>query len=258
MCPRRQKLFSIVIPAHNEAENIAGTVRRLHRVLEEASIDHEIIVVNDHSNDATQQSVERLQQAIANLRCLNNTLQQGYGRAVRLGLSDFRGDAVAIVMADGSDDPYDLVTFHQKLLQGYDCVFGSRFIRGGQAAGYPLLKLAFNRIGNIVPRTLFVLDCDDMTNAFKAFRREVISVVQPLKARHFDLSVELPLKAVIRGCSYTTVATRWTDRRKGRSSFRIVLMVPRYLKVITTCFWEKLQRKLISHFRDKDPTASDE
>ena len=127
---------------------------------------------------------------------------RGFGFTVRAGLDEFEGDAVAIVMADASDDPADLVRYHRLLEEGYDCAFGSRFMRGGAVHDYPRLKLVINRIANSFIRMLFRHGYNDTTNAFKAYRREVIETVQPLLSNHFNLTVELPLKAIVRGHSY--------------------------------------------------------
>ena len=105
-------------------------------------------------------------------------------------------------MADASDDPGDLVRYHGLLEEGYDCAFGSRFIRGAAVHDYPRLKLVINRLANSFIRMLFRHGYNDTTNAFKAYRREVIETVQPLLSNHFNLTVELPLKAIVRGHSY--------------------------------------------------------
>ena len=77
-------------------------------------------------------------------------------------------------MADGSDGPEDLVRYHRLLEEGYDCAFGSRFVPGAQVHDYPRLKLIMNRIVNWFIRVLFRHGYNDTTNAFKAYRREVI------------------------------------------------------------------------------------
>jgi dolichol-phosphate mannosyltransferase len=158
---------------------------------------------------------------------------------VRAGLAAFRGDAVALVMADGSDAPADLVAYYRKLQEGYDCVFGSRFVRGARVVNYPLPKLLMNRIANFCIRTLFWMSYNDVTNAFKLYRRTVIAGIQPLLAYHFNLTVELPLKAIVRGYSYAVVPTSWFNRLKGVSKFKIKEMGSRYLFIVLYCYLEK-------------------
>ena len=168
-------LFSVVIPARNEAENLQVVVPALLTALEGAGIKHEILVVNDGSTDNTRDVLFELAARYPNVRFIHNRPPNGFGLAVRAGLANFRGDAVAIVMADGSDDPADVVRYYAKLQEGYDCVFGSRFIAGSKLIDYPMHKLILNRLANLFIQALFQLRYNDITNAFKCYRRTVIA-----------------------------------------------------------------------------------
>lgn len=232
-------LLSVVIPAHNEEGHIAATVSSFHAALVKAGIVHEILVVNDNSTDRTETVLGELRQTVPTLRHINNSPPNGFGFAVRAGITAFKGDAIAIVMADGSDDPADLVTYYRTLQEGYDCVFGSRFVRGARVIDYPLPKLLMNRMANLFIRTLFWMDYNDVTNAFKLYRRSVIAGLQPLLAHHFNLTVELPLKSIVRGYRYAVVPTSWTNRTAGVSKFRIKEMGSRYLFIVFYCYLEK-------------------
>jgi dolichol-phosphate mannosyltransferase len=232
-------MLSVVIPAHNEEERIMPTVRAVREALTRAGITHEILVVNDNSSDRTETVLKELARDIPVLRYLNNTPPNGFGYAVRAGLVAFHGDAVAIVMADGSDSPDDLVAYYRKLQEGYDCVFGSRFMRGAKVVDYPWPKLALNRLANSFIRVLFWTRYDDITNAFKLYRRSVIAGLQPLLAYHFNLTVELPLKAIVRGYSYAVIPTAWFNRTAGVSKFKIKEMGSRYLFIVLYCYLEK-------------------
>ena len=165
-------LFSVVIPARNEAKNLQVVVPTVLTALEGAGINHEILVVNDGSTDDTRDVLVRLAARHANVRFVDNPSPNGFGLAIRAGLANFRGEAVAIMMADGSDDPADLVKYHAKLKEGFDCVFGSRFIAGSRLIDYPLHKLVINRLANLFIRVLFQLRYNDCTNAFKCYRRD--------------------------------------------------------------------------------------
>jgi dolichol-phosphate mannosyltransferase len=158
--------------------------------------------------------------------------------AIRAGLERFSGDAVAIMMADGSDDPEDLVRYHHLLEDGYDCAFGSRFVHGAEVSGYPGFKMVLNRIVNWAIRVLFRHGYNDTTNAFKAYRREVIETVEPLLSNHFNLTVEIPLKAIVRGHSYGIVPVAWRGRVSGRSKLALQEMGSRYLFIILIVFLE--------------------
>jgi dolichol-phosphate mannosyltransferase len=230
--------LSVVIPARNEVGAIVETVRGVVRVLEREEIDYEILVIDDSSADGTAAAVHELAAENDRIQCLRSHYSQGFGLAVRAGLDRFDGDAVAILMADGSDDPEDLVRYVRVLEDGYDCAFGSRFVHGAEVTDYPRFKLVLNRIVNWGIRVLFRHGYNDTTNAFKAYRREVIETVQPLLANHFNLTVELPLKAIVRGHSYGIIPVSWRGRRSGDSKLALQEMGSRYLFIVLYAFLE--------------------
>jgi dolichol-phosphate mannosyltransferase len=230
--------LSVVIPARDEEGTIAATVRDVVATLESEDIDHEVLVVDDHSRDRTAAIVEALAAELRKVRYIVSPYGAGFGLTVRAGLEHFDGDAVAILMADGSDDPRDLVRYHRILVQGYDCVFGSRFMAGSRVRDYPRIKLVINRAVNLGIRMLFRHGYNDTTNAFKSYRREVIDNVQPLLSNHFNLTVEMPLKAVIRGHSYAIVPISWTNRSSGESKLGLQEMGSRYLFIVLYAFLE--------------------
>lgn len=230
--------LSVVIPAHNEAGSIEPTIRGIVETLRTEGIDHEVVVVDDASTDETSEVVAAISTDSPEVRGVKSENPPGFGLAVRSGLDSFEGDAVAIVMADGSDSPNDLVTYYRLLEDGYDCAFGSRFIPGAQILDYPRVKLILNRIANKVIQLLFRHGYNDTTNAFKAYRREVIDSVRPLLSNHFNLTVELPLKAIIRGYSYAIVPISWTNRTEGNSKFGVNEMGSRYAFIILYAFLE--------------------
>jgi dolichol-phosphate mannosyltransferase len=232
--------LSIVIPARNEEENIGPTVDSLRARLTREGIAYEILVVDDGSTDGTAAAVCARAAADPGVRLVPNTGLHGFGRAVRCGLDAYSGDAVVILMADLSDDPEDVVQYYYLLRDRADCAFGSRWMRGGRVADYPRFKYLINRLANTFVRALFGLRYDDVTNAFKGYRRYVIDGCRPLLSPHFNLTVELPLKALVRGYSYAVVPIRWTNRRHGRSSLYLEEMGSRYLYIVLNVWLERL------------------
>jgi len=231
--------LSVVIPAHNEEGCLRGTVTGLHATLAQAGIGHEIVIVDDHSTDATPALVRALAAEIPGVVLVENPMPNGFGFAVRAGLNAFSGDAVAVFMADASDDPDDLVRFFRKMAEGYDCVFGTRWKKGGEVRDYPLPKRILNRLANHFIRFVMQLGYDDVTNAFKLYRREVIDGCRPFLSHHFNLTVEIPLKAIIRGYRYAVLPNTWTNRKTGVSKLKIKEMGSRYLFIVLYCFIEK-------------------
>jgi dolichol-phosphate mannosyltransferase len=232
--------LSIVIPAYNEEESITETIEKIEEAFEKVKIDHEIFVVNDNSKDNTLGVLAELAKRFPALRYETNSGPNGFGYAVRYGLDRFTGDCVAVMMADLSDSPYDLMKFYTTMLEGnYDCVFGSRFIKGGRVVDYPFIKKMLNRFANNIIRVVMRISYNDTTNAFKLYRRHTIEGIRPFLAPHFNLTIELPLKAIIRGYSYAVVANTWTNRKYGESKLKIREMGSRYFFILLYCFIEK-------------------
>ena len=233
--------FSVIIPAHNEEASIGGTLTALVGAFSENSItDYEIIVVDDNSTDGTAALVHNFTQTAPRVQLVNNTPPHGYGFALRKGLSHYRGEAACVVMADLSDNPSDVITCYRAIRSGAECVFGSRFIEGSQVIDYPRFKLLINRMANWFIRLLFGIRYNDTTNAFKCYRREVIDGIQPLISPHFNLTVEMPLKAIVRGYDYRIIPISWTGRKKGSSKLQLREMGSRYLFIVLYVLMEKL------------------
>jgi dolichol-phosphate mannosyltransferase len=230
--------LSVIIPARNERESIGAIVAALTAELRAEEIPHELLVVDDSSDDGTAEAVLAIGADDPAVRCIRSPRPPGFGQAVRSGLDEYTGDAVAIVMADLSDSPKDLVRYYRVLENGFDCAFGSRFVRGGSVHDYPKFKLVLNRLVNLGIRVLFRHGYNDTTNAFKAYRREVIDRIQPLLSNHFNLTVEMPLKAIVRGHSYAIVPISWTNRTHGTAKLRLQEMGSRYLFIILYVFLE--------------------
>jgi dolichol-phosphate mannosyltransferase len=233
------QLLSVVIPARDEEGCICSAVEHLHLELQLQHVPHEIIVVDDGSSDRTWPLLQELRERIPQLQPVQNTGLNGFGRAIICGLDRLTGDAVVIMMADESDDCRDVVRYWQELNKGYDCVFGSRFIKGGGTIDYPYVKMFFNRLANKFLQLLFGIKLNDTTNAFKAYRREVIDGCRPLIAPHFNLTVELPLKAIVRGFSWTMIPITWRNRRSGVAKLKIKEMGSRYLFICLYVWLEK-------------------
>jgi len=232
-------LFSVVMPARDEEASLPPTLRALHAEFVREGIAHEIVVVDDGSTDSTWSVLQSLRTEIPTLHPVQNTGLHGFGRAIIYGLGQMRGDAVVIMMADASDSPADAVRYWRLLGEGYECVFGSRFVRGGRVVDYPRVKLLVNRLANFFIRFLFRHGLNDTTNAFKAYRRHVIEGCRPLLAPHFNLTVELPLKAIVRGYTWIITPISWENRKHGVAKLKIKEMGSRYFFICMYVWLEK-------------------
>lgn len=233
-------LLSIVIPAYNEEENIEPTLSEIITVLNAKSIPHEIVVVNDNSKDKTPDVVRKMQLTHKQIKLVNRTPPGGFGRAIRTGLENFSGEYVVIVMADLSDDPEDIAKYYYKLKEGYDCVFGSRFQKESKVIDYPIVKLYINRIVNKMIQLLFWTGHNDLTNAFKGYRYDVVQTILPLRAAHFNITIEMSLSTLIRQYKIASVPIHWYGRKWGQSNLKLRAMGRRYLATLIKIWFERI------------------
>jgi dolichol-phosphate mannosyltransferase len=232
--------LSVIIPARNEECNIGPTLDALIDTLRADDIDFEIVVVNDGSTDGTAAEVAQRMESAPEVVLVNRRPPNGFGRAVRTGLAHFSGDAVALFMADCSDHPADLVRCWRLIEEGYDCVFGSRFMRGSRTIDYPRVKLVINRIVNRIMQFVFVTKHDDLTNAFKVYRAEVIRGMGPLRSCHFNITIELSLLALLHKSRIARIPVSWSGRTWGCSSLKLHEMGRRYLCTLMKIWFERL------------------
>ncbi len=232
-------LLSVVIPARDAEESLPSTVEDIVTTFNAAGVPHEIVVVDDGSRDRTWAVLQELKTKFPTLAPVQNTGQNGFGRAVVRGLDAARGDAVVVMMADASDSPHDAVQYWRLLNDGYDCAFGSRFVDGGEVVDYPRVKLFVNRLANALVRIGFNIPLNDTTNAFKAYRRTVIDGCRPFLAPHFNLTVEMPLKAIVRGFSFAVIPISWRNRKFGVAKLKIKEMGSRYFFICAYVWLEK-------------------
>ena len=233
------KKLSVIIPARNEAENLWQCITEISSELEIHSIDNEILIIDDGSTDNTPIIIHSILAEYKSVRYIKNDGENGFGRAIQIGLKEFSGDAVAIMMADRSDSPNDLIKYWNALNDGYECAFGSRFIKSSRVIDYPVIKLVANRIVNILIRYSFNINYNDVTNAFKMYKREVIAGCRPIISPHFNLTVEIPLKAIIRGYSWKVIPISWKNREKGVAKLKLREMGSRYFFIIAYLWLEK-------------------
>ena len=246
--------LSVVIPAYNEEKNIVKCLEELRATLRDKyRIPYEVIVVNDNSRDRTEELVRAEMAEDPAVRLVTRVPPGGFGRAIRSGLEAVRGDVVVIYMADLSDSPEDVVAYYRKIGEGYDCVFGSRFIRGSKVENYPRFKLFCNRVVNRCIQVMFWTRFNDLTNAFKAYRTAVIRDCGPYRACHFNLTIEMSLGALIRRYNVAQIPISWYGRTWGSSNLKLGEMGRRYLSTLLMMFF---QRHLIADDLMADRLAS--
>lgn len=233
-------LYSVIILAHNEERNVVRTLTELTAKLRDEHIPFELVVVNDNSTDRTVEVVEEQRETIPEIWLVHNRPPRGLGRAVRCGLQHFNGDVVAIVMADSSDDPDDVVRCYRKIEEGYDAIFGSRFTKESTVTAYPPVKLIVNRLVNRMMQLMFMTRFNDLTNAFKVYRSYVIESIKPLYASHFNITIEMSLSTLIREYRIAQIPISWSGRTWGQSNLKLKEMGRRYMCTLLKVWFERL------------------
>ena len=237
--------LSIIIPTFDEELSIKSTLENICSFLSNKNIDYEVIIVDDNSTDNTKKSVIHLMATYNTIHFFLNQNQKGFGNSVLNGISKSNGKYISIMMADGSDSVNDLFSYY-KLIESdsnIDCVFGTRW-KNNTAKNYPFLKKLLNRIGNKIISYLFTVDYDDFTNSFKLYKKQAIEKVSPILSNHFSITLELPLKMIVRDFNFKILPNSWENREHGVSKLKIINIIVTYSLVIIYClidkyFWKK-------------------
>ncbi|MBI3017199.1 MAG: glycosyltransferase family 2 protein [Deltaproteobacteria bacterium] len=229
---------SIVIPAHNEAGSIHKVISGLESTLK---MNHEIIVVNDHSTDATKEVVTNLKDKYQNLTLIDNDGENGFANTLKKGLYAATGDYVVPVMADSCDDAQTINVMYSKTQEGFDIVCGSRYIKSGQSVRAPAIKSFLSYLASLILYFLLRIPTHDITNAFKMYHHKILKAIN-IESKGFEISIEIPIKAYIKGFTLTEVPTIWYGRTAGKSNFKIFKMAPHYLK---WCLWGVTRRYFV-------------
>jgi len=230
--------LSVVIPAHNEQDNIAGVIDQVERSL--SGIDYELLVVNDHSIDSTAELVGKLSRKYNNIRLVENKLDKGFANAIKTGFASVKADVVIPVMGDLCDDLSTIKIMLEKIDQGYDVVCGARYVKGGARLGGSQLKGFLSSFAGNSLHYLLGVPTRDIANAFKMYRKKVIDSIK-IESKGFEISMEIPLKAHYLGFKITEVPTVWKERTKGKSSFKMFKLLPNYLKIYLWAISKKLR-----------------
>ena len=220
--------LSVIIPAHNEEDCIVNLINKIMDI--GINAPHELIVVDDHSTDATAKLVKELSARHENIKLVENIQEPGFANALKTGFSAATSEAVLPVMADLCDDLSTVEKMLVKINDGYDVVCGSRYMKGGFRIGGSKLKAFLSCWGGKTLCYLLRLPTHDIANAFKMYRREVIDNIT-IDSKGFEISMEIPLKAYYSGFKITEVPTTWRERTKGKSNFRIFNLLPAYIKL---------------------------
>ena len=214
------------MPVYNEGKIIGQTIRQVES---QVKIPHELLIIYDMDEDTTVPDVEKLQKKYPSVRLIRNIFGKGALNALKTGLKLAKGESVCVMMADLTDDPKVLDKMMDKFDQGYDVIAASRYMRGGQQIGGPLVKQVLSRVAGISLHFLVGLSTHDATNSFRLYSRKFLRNVKIESDGGFELALELTVKAHFDGYRVTEVPTTWTYSAK-ESRFYLKKWLPKYLK----------------------------
>ncbi len=222
------ELISVVIPVYNEAENIQPCLRGVAKAL--SGCQHEVLICYDFEKDSTLAAIRAMEDSIENIRLIKNTLGRGVAFALQAGFQAALGDVIVTTMADLSDPPENIPIMARKIRQeGADVVSGSRYMNGGSQTGGPLIKKTLSRLAGRTLHLIAGLPTWDPTTNFRAYSSRFLKAV-PMESRNgFEVGLELTVKAHILGFRVDEVPSSWVDRSAGKSRFRLIKWLPKYL-----------------------------
>lgn len=235
--------ISFVIPFHNEEDNAASMLDRIIQFSQSQKWDFEVVPVNDRSSDDTPQILNRYAKKYANIHPVHRRggadLGNTIGAALKDGTRATTGDIVIWTMGDMSDDTQTYKDIVAKIKDGYDMVFGSRYMPGGSRGNLDAFKAFLSSNGTLLARILFGVPVHDITNAFRGFRKKVFASLK-LHSSSFDISPEFAIRAHRAGYQLGEVPTVYTNRDRGVSKFKLWRMTTAYLKV----YWRLIKEKI--------------
>ena len=235
--------LSIIIPCKNEEKTISKTFLKLKKKIKFKIKKFEIILIDDFSIDNTLGILKNISKQNKNIKVIKNKYK-GLGSAINLGIKFSKNKYIAIMMADLSDDPSDLIRYYNEISNNdLDAVFGSRFTRQSKVVEYPIKKLIYNRIFNIFVKLIFLSKYNDFTNAFKIYKKNTLIDLKPLVSENFNIFLELPLKTINRKKKIKIIPINWRNRKIGSSKFKVNELSSKYFFTLIYCFFEKILLK---------------
>ena len=220
--------LTLVIPVYNECANFPGL---WDEITSHIRSPFRALVVYDFDEDDTVPVVQLIvASGERRLALVKNDVGRGVVGAIRSGFNRVDEGAALVVMADLSDDLSQVDQMMAYYRDGYQVVVASRYMPGGRLLVAPALKQAMSRMAGVSLRWLRGIPTHDATNAFKLYDVRFLKQIKIESTGGFELSLELLVKAYLRGCRIVELPTTWRGRTRGESRFRLWAWLPRYLK----------------------------
>lgn len=231
-------LVSIIVPARNEEVNIPLLVQNLQELIRKKKLLAQIVLVDDNSTDATPKVCDELEKKYRNIIAIHRAGNPGMGAALKEGTKKASGDIIVWVMADLADDLGTIPGFVEKIGEGADLVFGSRYIAGGSSGDLDLWKKIFSSGFSKISGWLLCIPAHDITNAFRAFKKGAFLGLE-LDSDDFGISPEFALKAYLAGYKVAEVPTTYVNRKRGIAKFKMGKMGLRYSMILLKALFNR-------------------
>src|ERR1700757_409200 len=232
--------YSIVVPFHNEEENVTVLYARLKQVMEQVGSSFELVLVDDGSNDRTYKLLEEI--AAVDSRVLVVKLRRNFGQtsALAAGFDHASGEYILSMDGDLQHDPNEIPNFLEKVAEGYDVVSGWR----KQRIDNFVMRRFPSRIANWMMAKLSGVDIHDFGTTFKVYRREIIKDV-PL---YGEMHRFIPALAAWNGAKVVEVPIKNIVRPEGKSHYGISRTLRVLFDIITIRFLMRYMTRPLHFF----------
>jgi dolichol-phosphate mannosyltransferase len=220
-------LLSIVIPVHEEGAYILATLERITRSVKN---EFECIVIADNNSDSTIPYIIEFQRKDPRFRFELNQIGIGPAGAIKQGIKLAKGEMIAVVSGDGSDDISQLDALAGLVERGVSVAVASRYMKGGQLVGAPFFKAWLSRFAGITLYLFARLGTRDATNNFKVYSNDFINSIAIESNYGFEIGLELTTKAKLLNFRIAEIPTIWIERTEGESKFPLISSLRYYLK----------------------------
>jgi len=235
--------LNIIIPVYNEGDNIVSTISEIKNKI---SVPYRILVVYDFDEDNTLPALANSIHKNDDIQLVKNIYGRGALNAIKTGFNNVPEGIILVVMADLSDDLAVVNEMHRKILDGYDIVCGSRYMKGGRQIGGPLLKKLLSRTAGLSLYHLAGIPTHDVTNSFKMYTKKVLNEITIESNGGFELGMEIVIKSHLKGFRIGEVPSTWRDRSAGESRFKLFQWLPKYFHWYCLAFKSKPEPKTAS------------
>ena len=232
--------LSIIVPTYHEAANILQLANRIHSAAVNCANQHEIIIVDDNSDDGIVGLVHEMSTAGIPIRIIVRTSEKGLSSAVLAGFSEAKGDIFVCMDADLSHPPEKIPELMSKVTRdGCEIAIGSRYIEGASTdERWSLYRLITSKTATFLARPLTIIS--DPMSGFFSIRRDAYERAQDLDPVGFKICLELLVK--INCTNIAEVPIHFSDRTVGKSKMDLREQF-RYLLHLRRLYWFKLRRQ---------------